>query len=419
MKALPLTKSQIPKTKDQRPHISMELNLLSHDELALRLNKVREQMAAAGIESALISSNANLYYLTGRVYSGYIYLPPKGEEPVYFVKRPVHLQGERVVTIRKPENMPEEVQKMGVSLPQAFALELNAVPYAMAVRLCAALGWEEAPLNMSVAMDLARAVKTDHELTLQRISGAKHERVYRKIPQLFQPGMSDIELQIEIERVSRLEGCLGQFRVAGQDMEIYMGNVLAGENADAPSPYDFAMGGAGLDPSLPVGANGTLLKPGMSVMIDMNGDFTGYMTDMTRTFSVGSLAPEAMNAHQVSIEICRELARIGQPGVEARTLYDRAVEMAKDAGLEEFFMGHRQHAGFVGHGVGIEINELPVISPRSKYVLQEHNVIALEPKFVIPGTGAVGIENTYIVTEGTGGMECITRAPQEIISFDR
>lgn len=397
----------------------MDLILLSPDELALRLSKVREQMVAQGIESALITSNANLYYLTGRVFSGYIYLPPRGAEPVYFVKRPVHMHGQRVAEIRKPEQMLEELAKLAAPAPHAFGLELNHLPYSMAQRLCVALEWADAPLNISPALDLARAVKTDHELTLQRISGAKHERVYRKIPQLFQPGMSDIELQIEIERVSRLEGCLGQFRVAGEDMEIYMGNVLAGDNADAPSPYDFAMGGAGLDPSIPVGANGTLLKPGMAVMIDMNGDFTGYMTDMTRTFAVGTLPDEAMHAHQTSIDICRELARMGKPGVEARALYDCAAEMAAAQGLADYFMGHRQHAGFVGHGVGIEINELPVIAPRSKYVLQEHNVIALEPKFVIPNVGAVGIENTYIVTDGDSGMECITRAPQEIISFDR
>lgn len=397
----------------------MDLVLLSSDELSLRLRKVREQMAAQGIDSALVASNANLYYLTGRVYSGYVYLPPQGEEPVFFVKRPVLLHGHRVVEIRKPENILDELKKMGVLLPQNFGLELNTLPYSTVQRLCAAVAYHQAPLNMSVALDLARAVKTDYELTAQRISGAKHERVYRKIPQLFQPGMSDIELQIEIERVSRLEGCLGQFRIAGSDMEIHMGNVLAGDNADAPSPYDFAMGGAGLDPSLPVGANGTLLKPGMAVMIDMNGDFTGYMTDMTRTFAVGELEQLAQRAHQTSIDICRELAHMGVPGTPACALYERAMAMAEEAGLADYFMGHRQHAGFVGHGVGIEINELPVLAPRSKYVLQERNVIAIEPKFVIPGTGAVGIENTYVVTSNPNGMECITRAPQEIISFDR
>lgn len=77
----------------------------------------------------------------------------------------------------------------------------------------------------------------------------------------------------------------------------------------------------------------------------------------------------------------------------------KALDMARQAGLEHYFMGHRQHAGFVGHGVGIEINELPVIAPRSRDILEAGNVIAIEPKFIIPGVGAVGIESTYVVCE--------------------
>ncbi|MDE6513124.1 MAG: M24 family metallopeptidase, partial [Muribaculaceae bacterium] len=66
-----------------------------------------------------------------------------------------------------------------------------------------------------------------------------------------------------------------------------------------------------------------------------------------------------------------------------------------------------------GHGIGIAVNEQPVLAPRSKSVLAEGNVIAIEPKFVIPGFGAIGIENTYVVTPD--GMRRITPAPEEII----
>ncbi len=395
----------------------MQLLLLSPDEFNLRISKLRKAMTAAGIEAAIVQTNANLYYLTGRVFCGYIYISADtAVDPVFFVKRPVVLHGDNVVRIHKPENIAPALADAGIHIPHALGLELSLVPYSMALRMKAALG-ATSLADASTALMAARAVKTPHELSMLRVSGAKHDAVYRKIPRLFRPGMSDIELQVEIERVARLEGCLGQFRVNGQDMEIYMGNILAGDNADAPSPYDFAMGGAGLDPSLPVGADGTIIRPGMSVMIDMNGNFTGYMTDMTRTFAPAPLDARALDAHRLSIDICRELARMGRPGAAAADLYNHAVKMAEDAGLASFFMGHRQHAGFVGHGVGIEINELPVIAPRSKAILEEGNVIALEPKFVIPGIGAVGIENTYVVNS-TGDMEAITRSPQEIITFE-
>lgn len=97
-------------------------------------------------------------------------------------------------------------------------------------------------------------------------------------------------------------------------------------------------------------------------------------------------------------------------------MYEEAMAIVRGEKLEAYFMGHRQHAGFIGHGVGIEINELPVIAPRSYDVISRGNVIALEPKFVIPGTGAVGIENTYVVTDS--GMSSLTCSPEEIIDIE-
>lgn len=394
-----------------------ELVLLPGQEQRLRLEKTRAAMMQLGIGSALLSSNTSIYYLTGRIFNGYIYLPPQDADPVYFVKRPIGLLADRSISTRKPEDILSELRTRGWPLPQALGLELARTTYDTACRLAKAMGVEpQQALDASHAMAMARSVKTDMELQLMRESGARQVLVYRRIPQLYKPGATDIELQIEIERRLRLEGCLGQMRTGSPDMELHMGSLLAGDNADSPSPYDFAMGGAGLDPSLPVGADGTPLRPGMTVMVDMGGDFTGYQTDMTRTFTVGDIAPLAVRAHSVSIAICRELEQMGQPGAEARALYDKALEMAREAGLEQYFMGHRQRAGFVGHGIGIDLSEMPVLAPRSKAVLQAGNTIAVEPKFVIPGTGAVGIENTYIV-KPRGPMESITRAPEQLISL--
>lgn len=394
------------KAKDNR-----ELMLWSHDEAVRRLEAIREAMAVARAEAILIADNANKYYVTGRVFAGHIYIPLKGE-PMYFVRRPVELEGDGVVYVRKPEDMAASV---GLSLPATLGLELDTLSYSTAMRLGAIFQGAELK-NASAMLRAVRAVKTSVELDLLRHSGERHVHVYSRIPYLYQPGMSDIELQVEIERLSRLEGCLGQFRISGDSMELYMGNVLAGDNADAPSPYDFAMGGAGMDPSLPVGADGTVIRPGSTVMVDMNGNYDGYMTDMTRVYQLGDISDLAVKAHDCSIEIHRALCDMMRPGAEAKELWRCAEEIVERAGLKAYYMGHRQHAGFIGHGVGIEINELPVIAPRSRDVIKEGNVIALEPKFVIPHTGAVGIENTYAVF--ADHVECLTPAPEEIVRFD-
>lgn len=388
-----------------------ELLLLPAEEFRLRTDKLRVTMTEAGADAMLIGDNTGLYYLSGRVFAGFIYLPADGEVR-FLVRRPVGLTGEGISYIHKPEQIPEH---LGNPTLGSIALELDITPYSTIERLRRIFP-QAAVLNASAMMQSARATKTPLEIDKIRRSGIIQEQVYRRIPGLYRHGMTDLELQIEIERLSRLEGCLGQFRIGGNSMELYMANLLVGENADNPTPYDFAMGGAGLDPSLPVGCNGEVIRPGQSIMADVNGNYTGYMTDMTRTFALGTLNDTAMRAHQCSVDICRELAAMARPGVEAKSLFSRADEMARKAGLYDYFMGHRQKAGFVGHGLGIEINEHPVIAPRSRDILAEGNVFALEPKFVIPSVGAVGIENTYYI--GPERTECLTNAPEEIIYFE-
>lgn len=387
--------------------------LLPREEASLRIDRLHKAMAGAGIDGLLVADNADIFYLTGRVYAGFAYIPA-GMAPLWFVRRPVELEGDGVVYIRKPEDMASHIVAAGLAMPRRLGLELDILSFNQAERLRSVFPGAEC-VDATPMMRSMRAVKTDYEVEQMRLSGLKHEQVYRKIPKLYRVGMTDVELQVEIERISRLEGCLGVFRISGQSMEIYMGNVLAGRNADVPAPYDFAMGGRGLDPSIPGGAAGEEIKEHNAVMVDLNGNFTGYMTDMTRVFAVGSLPQEAVDAHQCSIDICRAFEREARPGVEARTLYEMCADMARERGLERYFMGHRQHAGFVGHGVGIEVNEWPVIAPRSRQILERNNTIALEPKFVIPEVGAVGIENTYVI-EDTGARS-LTNAPEEIVQL--
>lgn len=193
-----------------------------------------------------------------------------------------------------------------------------------------------------------------------------------------------------------------------------MGSLLTGDNAGAPSPYDFALGGAGSQ-ALPLGSNGTPLCEGQAVMVDMAGNYGVYCTDMTRTYSIGHLSDEAYRLHELSLEIHRQVMQKAAPGTSCADLYNESLRIVEEAGAGPYFMGTELQAQFVGHGLGLQINELPVLMGRSKDTLQPGMVIAFEPKFVLPHIGAVGIENTYLVTET--GIENLTPAPEEIIDL--
>lgn len=383
------------------------------NELELKWRRIQQAMRQEEADGCLLTMNMNLYYVSGQVFNGYFYLPAEGR-PYWFVKRLTVPETNQVHVIRKPEQIPDFFRDLNLAMPRKLLLEADELSYNEYIRLQHVFR-AEATGNASALIRHIRMIKTPWEIEQMRISARKHEAVYREIPACYRPGMRDIELQIEIEKRMRVHGSLGYFRAFGSNMDIFMGSLLAGENAGEPSPFDFALGGTGMHASGPLGANGTLLREGTTVMADMSGNYTAYQTDMTRVFSIGKLPDRAYRVHRVALEIQARMERAAKPGVPCAELYRDALAMAGQEGLEDCFMGTRFQAKFVGHGVGLEINELPVLTTRSKDILQPGMTFAFEPKFVLAGIGAVGIENTFLVTDS--GVEKMTLLDENIIEL--
>lgn len=382
------------------------------DELKQRQDRIRSAMAARGVDAAIITGNVNLIYTCGQVISGYLYLPVKGES-VLFVKRPNDIIGDNLHFIRKPEQIADILRQNGIEMPGRLMLEGDELSYQDYCRLAACFPDCEILPCGTMVLHQVRNIKSDYELDIFRKSGLAHTRAYNQIPQLYKPGMTDIDFSIEIEHVMRKEGMLGNIRIFGQSMEIFMGSILTFDNAAKSSPYDFALGGGGADPSLPVGANGSVLNEGHSVMVDIGGNFFGYMCDMSRVFSIGRLPDEAYAAHQACLDVQAGFKKSAVPGAVCEDLYEMAKGIIAKSGFSDYFMGVSQKAGFIGHGIGLELNEQPVFAPRVKMKLEQGMVFALEPKIVLPGIGPVGIENSWIIN--SDGIEQITLCREDIV----
>lgn len=381
-----------------------------HSDINLRIQRLQERMRSEGIDALVASSNVALLYLFGRIYSGLAYIPQTGEAQ-YFVRRPQSYGTEpQIHYIRKVEQLVDSIELGGL---QRVALELDEQSYSDIQRL-AKLFPSAQICNATNLLRQVRMIKTPLEQEAIRTAAQRHMDVYRRVPEVYRPGMTDLELQFEIEGLMRQGGSVGLFRCFGSAMEIHMGSLLAGDNAAAASPYDFALGGAGTE-ALPLGACGTPLREGISIMLDMAGNYGVYLTDLTRTFSIGRLSDEAYRLHELSRRMHREIMQTAGPGTSCGELHTRCLELAEAEGAQTYFMGLGQQAQFVGHGLGLQINELPVLTARSRDVLSEGMVIAFEPKFVLPGIGAVGIENTYLIT--ADGVENLTPLEEEIIDL--
>ena len=381
-------------------------------ELSIRYKKIQTALADCGADACLISTNINMLFVAGRVLNGYCYVPVIGN-PVFFIRRPVGIEVDTVYPIRKPEQIIELLQQIGMPLPRHLLVEAGEITHLDFLRLEQAMKAKKTG-DCTQLLRQVRATKTSFEIELLKESARLQSEMFTELPSLYRQGMTDTDLAIAVEQSLRKKGCVPTLRIFGSTMEGGIVCVWAGENAATPSPYDFSLGGAGIS-AYPVGDNGTLLTQGMAVMIDTGCNVNGYIADQTRTFSIGKLAQKAYAMHQVSLEIHHQLIDFVVPGITAEMVYQKAMQLVDAHNLRHCFMGTVQQAPFVGHGVGLVVNELPVLCDRNTMCIEEQMVLAIEPKFIVEGVGAVGVENTYIVRKN--GLEKITLAPEDIIAL--
>ena len=143
----------------------------------------------------------------------------------------------------------------------------------------------------------------------------------------------------------------------------------------------------------------------------------GYIADFTRIFALGRLPRELARAYDVALRVQEVVRTHGAArGVTCAAVWAAARDGGRGRpGSATSFMGRGEgKVRFVGHGVGLELDELPVLTT-SDLELAEGMVFALEPKFVLPGLGAIGVENTWHVT--ADGIEALTRAPEHVVEL--
>jgi Xaa-Pro aminopeptidase len=229
-------------------------------------------------------------------------------------------------------------------------------------------------------------------------------------------GASEIEVDAELVAEGRRHGHQGFLRMRGFNLEMTTITVAAGDTGAVPSPSDVAVGGPGLTPAVPLGSSLKRIERDVPICLDYGGGYNGYITDETRMFVIGTLERTLRKSYELSREIIEDTAGYAREGVDATQLFERAAGRVKKAHLEDNYLGFGEgKTSFVGHGLGLEINELPVITAKHRTTLREGMVFAFEPKFVFPGVGATGIEVDFIVRKN--GLERVTDIPLDLVEL--
>jgi len=387
-------------------------------ELNNRIEKLQKEMAVHSLDAILILQNADLFYFTGAIQQGALYIPREGE-PLYLVRKDyarARMESglKELVPFKSPRDIPGVLADFNYPMPKSVGMELDVVPVTVMRRFSSSFGEcsisDATPLIRNV-----RAVKSDYEINIMKDAALIVDKVCQRAAEIIREGMTDLELAAELEFVARKAGHQGLVRMRGFNNELFYAHVFSGTDSAVPTYSDTPLGGMGLNPSFPQGASYKKIRRNEPITVDFSGIFDGYIVDQTRMFSIGELPEKLVKAYADMMAIQEHAKRTAKPGVSWGGLYDECLQMAYDLGYRDHFMGPKgSQVSFIGHGTGVELDEYPFIARGfNDYQLQENMTFAFEPKAVFPGLGAVGIENTFWV--GKDGLKHLTFSKQELI----
>ncbi|MDH3959818.1 MAG: Xaa-Pro peptidase family protein [Desulfuromonadales bacterium] len=387
-------------------------------ELKNRIEKLQKEMAVHSLGAILVLQNADLFYFTGAIQQGALYVPLEGEA-LYLVRKDyarARMESglKEVIPFSSPRDIPGVLADFGYAFPDTIGMELDVVPVSVMNRFRKGLGG----CNISDATPMirkVRAVKSDYELGILKDAALIVDKVCKRVSEILREGMTDLELTAELEFVARKEGHQGLVRMRGFNNELFYGHAFSGSDSAVPTYSDTPLGGVGLNPSFPQGASYKSVRKNEPVTVDFSGVFDGYIVDQTRMFSIGELPDKLSKAYVDMVLILNHAKKIAKPGATWGGVYDECLQMACDMGYQDHFMGSKgAQVSFIGHGVGVELDEYPFIAKGfNDHELEENMVFAFEPKVVYPGLGAVGVEDTFWV--GPEGLKHLTFANHELI----
>jgi Xaa-Pro dipeptidase len=401
-------------------------SLVPIKELTSRWDRCRNllQQFIPQAQGLLVFSRLNIYYFSGSFASGVFWLPLSGE-PVLFCRRgderaksesPVN----RIYPFRSYSDIELILADLGFFLPTPVAAEMNGLSWALSNSLIKHL-----PAHQFIPADkvigMSRAKKSEWELNFLREAGSKHAKCLTELlPPFLREEITELEICHKISELFFSEGHLGILRMENYGEEAFLAFVSVGDSANYPSFFNGPLGLRGVHPATPhMGSADIKWTIGKPLIIDNGFTLAGYMTDKTQVYWLGdkkNIPVNAVDAHNFCIDLQGKISDLLRPGILPSEIWKHCFAEAERSAWSEGFMGlGKNKVFFVGHGIGLAIDEFPVLTNGFDLPLEEGMTLAVEPKIGIPDFGMVGVENTFEVTNNGG--KCLTGKNFDIITI--
>ena len=388
-------------------------------EIKARLKRLTQAMAKSGMDGILFYEKMDRYYFSGTTQDAFLFVSLEAE-PLLMVRREIdraHMESplEHIVGMRTIKDIPPLMRDHQGRLPGTLGLELDVLPVKEYFRF-KDLFPETAFADASRLISNLRKIKSPYEIDLMHHAGKIGDRVYQRGREILTEGMTEIGFAGLLEAAAKGWGHEGLLRVRSINYEAYTWHVLSGENGGVVSQSDSPMGGMGLSPAFPVGASLKVMKAREPILVDFGTCYQGYQADETRMFSIGKMQQKWIDAYKACREIHDMVLEETKPGADCEEIFLKTVRLAEKLGYRDSYLGPPGlQTRFIGHGLGLQLNEMPFLAEGHAYPLEQGMTFAVEPKMVFPGQGAVGIENTIAVTGN--GVAILTPASQEIFQI--
>jgi Xaa-Pro dipeptidase len=384
-------------------------------EFTARMSAFQSALAREGVALALLRQAADLYYYAGVPVDGFLAVAPQAA-PVLLVRRPQRREPAgpwHTVYFKDMRELPAVLARAGLEPRGPVGLELDVMPVAFYNRLQGWFPGQTTFQDISALIRRQRMVKSAYEIEQLRRAAAVVDQLHSEVPQLLRPGLSELEFSAVLEYRLRALGHQGLVRVRTWDLEVFYGHVLSGLSGLEAAYSDTPSGGPGLSPAFPQGPSLKRLEPGEPISVDLAACVNGYIADMTRMYALQSLPEAAWEAWETVTQIYWLFESEVRAGVMPGKIYHRVWELVRERGFQDFFMGlEPDRVSFLGHGVGLELDEFPLITAKFPYALEENMVVAFEPKLFLPEIGMVGQEDTGRIT--ATGIDWLTHTPRRI-----
>jgi Xaa-Pro aminopeptidase len=372
-------------------------------EVARRISALQERIRTSGMTGLIVMHPVDLFYFSGTSQNGTLWIPAEGEAVLYIVRNLERARAESpLAEIHPRQELKALEDRVPVGMESVIGLEMDVLPMKEFNRVQDLLPGRTFQDATPLIQDV-RQIKSAWEAACMRDAGERHARVFREIPRWIREGSTELELSAFLERALRLEGHQGLVRVRRWNLDLFYGPVVSGPSACHPSGFDGPVGARGLYPAVPQGGGWRKLRRGEPVLIDLVFGYNGYFVDKARTFFLGPPSDEYMEAYDLCRRIQEAIVSRLRPGNRCDTVYQEIMHSFEGASpYWEHFMGCGENrVRFLGHGVGLELDEWPVLAPGFREPLQAGMTLAVEPKIFLPGRAGIGVENTFLVTDGT------------------